>query len=946
MEARYAAAARRAWSVSFLLLPLVGCLTPAERVAARATFDPVAAEQLAGRWLERHDPAHPQYASVRREQAAAAFATAEHIDAVVSWKLFRSRYGDLSEFDQRALAHEATCAFRDQAATEDTSASYAAFLAEYPDAEEASLARRKEAERALAEALARPGTEPLRAFSGQFAKRDEARDLVTEARSTEMDRALQAAEQRGTTAALREWLQTYGDWFERPDLVLRGHELADESIAADALRALLDGDWDDRALEHWAEANAGLPKIRELAHLRSNELLGRARQHDSATAWWVASELLAEEEAGEAARSRALELAFEEASSDAMRGESFVRRFPGDPRAWDVEGRWLGRLEQSRPRARWATVQRKRTLPGGVVELTVDVVDCAGERLAGLTADAFTLFDGDTPVPIDDFASLESDRPLAITVAVDLSGSMAVERAAVDAAVGRFAETLRFRNRTVDIGLVAFSDGIVARHAPGPRAASFRSWLQALPQNLGGGAGEDSAAAMVEAAELVRRSPGERVVITLTDEPLQVNYHGLRALGLKETPCDGARAVAGCLGACDGDSGCVETCVVEGPGSYGAGVAACSNRLPAPYCLAEFARSAIVDATRCAGRDDHPELTARVAGRLQDSSARSFGLVPEQVIGAFTELAALTGGRVVAVPDDARVPAPYEAALMDIADQLSKQYVVRYSTGAGAGAKLRVRPDWGWAPAAVPWDASQGGREVTLGDRGRAHLRVASDGRVERSLDGESWREVLPASAGRDALVVAALDTAAVCTTGVDRVYCSTDRGRTWFGVAAAQGATSLLGSEGGLFVRTPRGDLGLSRVLTRDLPASALYFDTNSAAFDAALEPFLADLAARLETDDGLLLRVEGHADSRGSEEHNEALALRRAEAVAAAVQARGGETGQVIVEGFGERRPVRAGTSERDHTRNRRVELVLVETRDRTESTTCENPALVGTD
>ena len=80
------------------------------------------------------------------------------------------------------------------------------------------------------------------------------------------------------------------------------------------------------------------------------------------------------------------------------------------------------------------------------------------------------------------------------------------------------------------------------------------------------------------------------------------------------------------------------------------------------------------------------------------------------------------------------------------------------------------------------------------------------------------------------------------------------------------------------------------------------------------------------MKNESGLTLRIEGHADRRGSARANEKLAQKRAAAVANYIRMQGVDSARVEVESFGERRPVRRGNSAADFSRNRRVELVLL--------------------
>jgi outer membrane protein OmpA-like peptidoglycan-associated protein len=73
----------------------------------------------------------------------------------------------------------------------------------------------------------------------------------------------------------------------------------------------------------------------------------------------------------------------------------------------------------------------------------------------------------------------------------------------------------------------------------------------------------------------------------------------------------------------------------------------------------------------------------------------------------------------------------------------------------------------------------------------------------------------------------------------------------------------------------------------------------------------------------DWVQFSIEGHADTRGDLEYNDALSALRAERVRAALIDAGVPADAIVTAGFGEARPRDAGHSARAHQRNRRVEF-----------------------
>lgn len=70
--------------------------------------------------------------------------------------------------------------------------------------------------------------------------------------------------------------------------------------------------------------------------------------------------------------------------------------------------------------------------------------------------------------------------------------------------------------------------------------------------------------------------------------------------------------------------------------------------------------------------------------------------------------------------------------------------------------------------------------------------------------------------------------------------------------------------------------------------------------------------------------IRLEGHADERGTREYNVALSERRALAVKELMMFRGVRPNQITVVAYGEERPVAFGHNEASWQPNRRVEIV----------------------
>jgi outer membrane protein OmpA-like peptidoglycan-associated protein len=73
--------------------------------------------------------------------------------------------------------------------------------------------------------------------------------------------------------------------------------------------------------------------------------------------------------------------------------------------------------------------------------------------------------------------------------------------------------------------------------------------------------------------------------------------------------------------------------------------------------------------------------------------------------------------------------------------------------------------------------------------------------------------------------------------------------------------------------------------------------------------------------------VRIEGHTDNAGTEEHNLDLSRDRARAVESYLRSHGIQRRRLTTEGFGATRPLVQGDSEEARAQNRRVDFIIVE-------------------
>ena len=808
--------------------------------------------------------------------------------------------------------------------------------------------------------------------------------------------------------------------------------------------------------------------------------------------------------------------------STAAEWAAFARRYPDDQRAQMADEAAGIAIRREAGANRWPRAQltRARTLPGGHIELTVDVVDCDGHRLSGFAQDDFEVFVDGRPAAIAGFWGLEQDRPLDVMLDVDLSGSMTEEHEALRHALLHFAETFRFRGRSAQIGLVTFSDQVEVKHAPTPRVEESRAWLDELGSTHGG-ATEDGVAAMGVSADLMAAAKGERVVVFMSDEVLQTGSAGRRAVGLRaDANCARLQSVAACLSRARTDAAGLQ-CLSPLGGGIGARLDRCRRLYGARMCLAAVGAYRLAGALAACGEpvDAEDSVGLALATRMDRGFNRPYFVVPafettaEGPSGTYEALAQLLQGRRLEVPQDATDTRVFSAALDDVADQLSRQSVIEVAPEApfsgpiapenltvvvrsahrwtpeaplpeespvallalnadaacpdflfvGVGSVFRTDAcGTTWRPVATPGasppfsqalrigdagsvvallasgrpqlldleagqttlvetplatveslqsDASgvlwlgghtseghaglalrkadgtteaiappdvgatlvpymarrqdgtveacvigeaetaclgrdhgwhlrgqgsppgldlRGARVVAVGDPTQAILLSARDGAVYRSIGGGVAFSLIQGATGVPTSVIYRGPESALCLVASEGARCTDDLGRSWYRVGepferVGAGTGDIVGRT--LLVARDEQLLRLDRVVTRELPSSSVYFATDADAFASAMTPFLEELVALLRRSPRAVLRIEGHADRRGDEAYNEQLARRRAEAVAKYLRSRGIADARLDVQSFGARRPIRQEDNEAAWSRNRRVELVVLE-------------------
>lgn len=110
---------------------------------------------------------------------------------------------------------------------------------------------------------------------------------------------------------------------------------------------------------------------------------------------------------------------------------------------------------------------------------------------------------------------------------------------------------------------------------------------------------------------------------------------------------------------------------------------------------------------------------------------------------------------------------------------------------------------------------------------------------------------------------------------------------------------------------------------------AADAFFDFDKAVVKPEGKAKLDDLAGKVGAINLEVVIAVGHTDSVGSSAYNQALSVRRAEAVKAYLVSKGIESNRVYTEGKGLTQPVADNATREGRAKNRRVEVEVVGTR-----------------
>lgn len=131
-----------------------------------------------------------------------------------------------------------------------------------------------------------------------------------------------------------------------------------------------------------------------------------------------------------------------------------------------------------------------------------------------------------------------------------------------------------------------------------------------------------------------------------------------------------------------------------------------------------------------------------------------------------------------------------------------------------------------------------------------------------------------------------------------------------------------------------PAGAKG--QTITKDIDLSPLrggggqllvFFDLDKSELKSESMPELERVVTLLRSEPSVRVVFEGHTDDKGTDEYNDGLSQRRADAVRAFIISAGIEASRLTAKGYGKRRPMVRGTTDEIRQQNRRVEMKITQ-------------------
>ncbi len=102
--------------------------------------------------------------------------------------------------------------------------------------------------------------------------------------------------------------------------------------------------------------------------------------------------------------------------------------------------------------------------------------------------------------------------------------------------------------------------------------------------------------------------------------------------------------------------------------------------------------------------------------------------------------------------------------------------------------------------------------------------------------------------------------------------------------------------------------------------------FGTNEATIQSGFQPVLNSIAKVIKEYNKTIVQVIGYTDSTGTAAINNALSMRRANAVSNYLRVQGVSADRIIIDGLGSKNPIASNATAAGREQNRRVEITLI--------------------
>ncbi len=106
---------------------------------------------------------------------------------------------------------------------------------------------------------------------------------------------------------------------------------------------------------------------------------------------------------------------------------------------------------------------------------------------------------------------------------------------------------------------------------------------------------------------------------------------------------------------------------------------------------------------------------------------------------------------------------------------------------------------------------------------------------------------------------------------------------------------------------------------------ASDVLFASNSSDLSGSSRATLSEVGGVVNDFDKTAVILQGHTDSDGTDQYNQALSERRAQSVRGFLSSQGVDPRRMMAEGYGESQPIAANTTAAGKAQNRRVTMML---------------------